>query len=200
VLSPHLVEAGFGLPPEDGKNKPAGPLIVSVGGVEIRIGGRIDRVDIAELDGELGFWVIDYKTGRATSYTSTSLDRLEKMQLTLYALAVEKVFFPGRKARPLGLAYWLVTDTGPKGVLPRRAMAWLSDPGAWTRFRDQLESWVATIVGRLREGRFPLAPLKDNCTDTCPFGQMCRISQSRNTGKVWDLGSVTQETTAAEDP
>ena len=183
--SPHLLEADFGVTgaPADSST----PLVISVGGVEVRIGGRIDRVDVAELDGELGFWVIDYKTGRSQNYTSAGLARLEQMQLSLYALAVEKVFLPGRKARPLGLAYWLVTDTGPKGVLPRQAMAWHSDPDAWAKFRGQLEGWVAKLVGRLREGRFPLAPRSDNCTETCQFGQVCRISQSRNLGKAWDL-------------
>jgi len=180
--APHLLEADFGV-----TGAPAAPLVISVGGVEVQIGGRIDRVDVAELDGELGFWVIDYKTGRAQNYTSTSLSNLEKMQLTLYALAVERVFYPGRKARPLGLAYWMVTDTGPKGVLPRQAMGWQSDPDAWAKFRGQLEAWVAKLVSQLRAGRFPLAPRSENCTETCSFGQVCRISQSRNTGKTWEL-------------
>jgi ATP-dependent helicase/nuclease subunit B len=197
-LSPRLLEADFGVPPTDPQAGSEDPLVISVGGVEVRIGGRIDRVDVAELGGELGFWVIDYKTGRSAQYTSTSLSRFEKMQLTLYALALERVFFPGRKARPLGLAYWLVTDIGPKEVLPRQAMAWLSDRDAWAKFRDQLEAWVTKLVGRMREGRFPLAPRSENCTETCSFGQVCRISQSRNIGKVWDLHRVTDTLTLTE--
>jgi ATP-dependent helicase/nuclease subunit B len=156
----------------------------------VRIGGRIDRVDIAELDDGLGFWVIDYKTGRSTNYTPAQLQRFEKLQLPLYALAVERVFFPGRKARPLGLAYWLVADRGPKAVLPGRQVAgWLSDPTKWAAFRTQLEEWVAKLVGRVRDGQFPLAPRSPTCTETCSFGQVCRISQSRHVGKVWDLAA-----------
>jgi ATP-dependent helicase/DNAse subunit B len=191
-LDPRLLEADFGLPAErvqsaSGADEIA-PLIISFDGVEVRIGGRIDRVDIAELEDGLGFWVIDYKTGRGANYTGAQLANFEKLQLPLYALAVERVFFPSRKARPLGLAYWLVTDRGPKTVMPgRQAVGWLSDPKQWATFRKQLEEWVAKLVGRVREGHFPLAPRSANCTETCPYGQVCRISQSRNVGKVWEL-------------
>jgi RecB family exonuclease len=195
VLTPQLLEADFGLP---SGNRPIqsptsrdviAPLTIQVGDVEVRIGGRIDRVDVAELRGELGFWIVDYKTGRSAHYPGTEISRLEKLQLSLYALAAERVFFPGRSARPLGLAYWLVMGEGPKRVTPgaRSDLAWLADPEKWTKFREQLEHWVATVVSKIRDGRFPLAPRSENCTDTCSFGKVCRISQSRNVGKVWDL-------------
>lgn len=195
ALDPRLLEADFGLPAAVPQVQGAAStaetesLVLNVGGVEVRIGGRIDRVDVAEVEGGLGFWVIDYKTGRAVSYTASELARFEKLQLPLYALAVERVFFPGRQARPLGLAYWLVTDSGPKTVSPgvKQALGWLNDPKKWATFRKQLEEWVAKVVGRIREGHFPLAPRSEHCTDRCSFGQVCRISQSRNVGKVWEL-------------
>jgi ATP-dependent helicase/nuclease subunit B len=193
-LSPRLLEADFGFAADNpvqpvGTTEGIGPLVIEIGGIEVRIGGRIDRVDVAELGGELGFWIIDYKTGRSANYSSTELSRMEKLQLSLYALAVERVFFPGRVARPLGLAYWLVTDEGAKPVLPgaRSPTAWLADPKKWAKFREQLEGWVAKLVERIRAGQFPLAPRSDHCTDTCSYGQVCRISQSRNVGKTWDL-------------
>lgn len=195
TLAPRLLEADFGLPATTPQVQSAAaaegvaPLVISVNGVEVRIGGRIDRVDVAELDDGIGFWVIDYKTGRSANYTAAELAKFQKLQLPLYALAVERVFFPGRRARPLGLAYWLVTDRGPKPVLPgtRQALGWLSDPKQWATFRKQLEEWVTKVVGRIRDGHFPLAPRSDTCTDTCSFGPVCRIGQSRNVGKVWDL-------------
>jgi RecB family exonuclease len=195
ALDPRLLEADFGLPAPTTQVQPAAtvggvpPLTIFVNGIEVRIGGRIDRVDVAELDDGVGFWVIDYKTGRSANYTAADLAKFQKLQLPLYALAVERVFFPGRKARPLGLAYWLVTDQGPKPVLPgaRQALGWLSDPKKWVTFRKQLEEWVAKMVGRIRDGQFPLAPRSDNCAETCSFGQACRIAQSRNVGKTWEL-------------
>jgi hypothetical protein len=185
---PHLFEADFGLPAPDGQ-APLPPLVIREGEVEVRVSGRIDRVDLAELeDGGVGFWIIDYKTGRASHYTGADLAEYRRLQLTLYALAVEAVVLEGRRARPLGLAYWLVGEGGPKVVLPPRAPAqWLDETGRWPALRDRLREWVATLVGNIRRGAFPLAPRSEHCTQTCPFGQVCRISQARGVGKVWDL-------------
>ena len=66
---PHELEAEFGLPANPGETK-RDPLVVTIGDVEVRIGGKIDRVDIAELPGGVGFWVIDYKTGSGQYYTA----------------------------------------------------------------------------------------------------------------------------------
>ena len=133
--------------------------------------------------------MIDYKTGKAANYTAAQVERFEKLQLPLYALAEERVLFGGRPARPLGLAYWLVTDTGPKPVLPggRSATAWLASAEPWAKFRARLEGWVATLAGNIRAGTFPLRPRDDNCTDTCPYAQVCRIAQSRHVPKDWRL-------------
>ena len=179
---PAAFEAAFGGP---GAGVPEA-LTINVGGVEVRIGGVIDRIDTVELGTELGYWVIDYKTGRAANYTASQVERFEKLQLPLYALAVERVLFKDRPARPLGLAYWLVTDAGAKPVLPagkRSLLTWLADPGRWAKFRDQLEAWVATLATRIRSGDFPLSPRSDHCTDTCGFGPVCRIAQGRDAGK-----------------
>ncbi|HEX3147610.1 MAG TPA: PD-(D/E)XK nuclease family protein [Gemmataceae bacterium] len=195
-LGPTHMEAGFGLPPSGTSvDEEYGPLVLDVGGVEVRIGGRIDRVDVAELEDGLGFWVIDYKSGRATNYTASELARFEKLQLPLYALAVERVLYPGQPVRTLGLAYWLVTDSGPKTVSPgtRQALGWFSDPKKWATFRTQLEAWVAGLVGHIRAGRFPLAPRSEHCTDTCSFGTVCRIAQSRNSAKAWELALPTAD-------
>jgi ATP-dependent helicase/DNAse subunit B len=181
ALRPHAFEVNFGLGGE------AGPLIVRHEDIEVRIGGRVDRVDLTELDdGSVGFWVIDYKTGRSGYHTATDVQSLLKLQLPLYALAVERLIVEG--GRPLGLAYWLVADGGPKPALPGRAVtAWLKATDHWQRFRDQLERWVATLARHIRGGEFPLRPRAPDCTDTCRFGQVCRIAESRSVEKNWNL-------------
>jgi ATP-dependent helicase/nuclease subunit B len=190
---PHHFEAAFGnergdSPPADGQATMP-HLTIHVGNVEVRIGGRIDRIDVDEIADGLGFWVIDYKTGRSAHHTSKELERFEKLQLPLYALAAERLFFAGQRSRPLGLAYWMVTENGPKPALPagRQALAWLASAERWQRFREQLQAWIVALAGRMRQGMFPLAPRSEQCTTTCQFGEVCRITQSRATGKVWDL-------------
>jgi ATP-dependent helicase/nuclease subunit B len=184
---PHLFEVNFGLPPEDDTTIPHGPLIIRTDSFEVRISGRIDRVDLAELpDGSVGFWIIDYKTGRTASYTGTALAEFRRLQLTLYALAVQEVLLAGRQSRPLGLAYWLVADTGPKVVLPaRKETLWLAETERWRQVRAKLEGLIIELIQHVRSGEFPLQPRDEHCTQTCDFGQICRIAQARSVAKEW---------------
>ncbi len=184
---PYRFEVDFGMSTAEAG---AGPLIIRVEDIEVRISGRIDRVDTADLpDGEgVGFWIIDYKTGSASHYTGSDLKEFRRLQLTLYALAVEEVLLAGQQARPLGLAYWLVTDTGPKIALPgRNQVLWLEETAGWRQVREQLQRWVATLVANIRQGVFPLKPRSENCTQMCDYGQICRITQARAVDKPWEL-------------
>jgi ATP-dependent helicase/DNAse subunit B len=184
---PAFFEVDFGLPARDGA--PAtGPLVIRMDGVEVRISGRIDRVDVADLGDEAGFWIIDYKTGRSAHYTGTDLREFRRLQLTLYALAVEQVLLADRRARPLGMAYWLVSENGPKVVLPARgAVAWFQETERWREVREQLQRWVATLADNIRRGVFALRPRSELCTQTCEFSQVCRITQTRWVEKAWHL-------------
>jgi ATP-dependent helicase/DNAse subunit B len=184
---PAFFEVDFGLRSADDV-VPTGPLVIRVDDVEVRISGRIDRVDVADLGGGVGFWIIDYKTGRSSHYTGTDLREFRRLQLTLYALAVEQVLLADRDARPLGLAYWLVSENGPKVVLPARgAVTWFQETAHWREVREQLQRWVATLVGNIRRGVFALRPRSEHCTQICDFAQICRISQARWLEKSWDL-------------
>jgi ATP-dependent helicase/DNAse subunit B len=185
---PQFFEIDFGLPPEEGGESPHGPLIIRDGDMEVRISGRIDRVDVAELGHETGFWIIDYKTGRGEFYTSKALVEFQRLQLTLYALAAEEVLLADRHARPLGLAYWLLSEQGPKVVLPtRRQTLWLGETERWRQVRETLREWTLTLVRHIREGVYPLKPRSELCTQTCDFGQVCRITQARSVRKDWSL-------------
>jgi ATP-dependent helicase/nuclease subunit B len=187
VPRPMYLEKGFGMAPADA-DEPAPPLVIDADGVEVRLGGRIDRVDVAETEAGTFFWIIDYKTGHSANYSAASLRTFARLQLTLYALAAERVLFADRGARPLGLAYWLVTDSGPKVVLPTRSPhAWFKSADEWAKVRSLLERLVADLVRHIRAGDFPLEPRSETCTETCPYSQVCRITQGRGAGKPWEL-------------
>jgi ATP-dependent helicase/nuclease subunit B len=197
---PYHFEIDFGLPSPDG-NEIHGPLVIRVDGVEIRISGRIDRVDMAELsDGTAGFWIIDYKTGSSAHHTGSDLAQFRRLQLTLYALAVEEVLLADRKARPLGLAYWLVGEKGPKVALPARTeILWLTETTKWRAVRETLQGWVTSLVSHIRAGAFQLQPRSDKCTETCAYGQICRITQARAVSKPGLLELPVQMTPIPED-
>jgi len=199
---PERFEEAFGLSTAQGQ---AAPLVLNHAGVEVRLGGRIDRVDFAEVDDGIGFWIIDYKTGKGTNYDPKDLREFRRLQLMLYALAVQEVLLAGQAARPLGLAYWLVTDCGPKQVMPakRHAMSWLGNAGAWREVQETLRGWVARLVGDLRQGEFVLQPRDEDCTNTCDFAEVCRIGASRlvveGRPRRLELPVLEAEQTLAED-
>jgi ATP-dependent helicase/DNAse subunit B len=157
-------------------------LVVTSDNLEIRIRGRIDRIDVVDLeDGGQGFWIIDYKTGRSSNYSGPAIDRFTALQMSLYAYAASEQVADCRARRPLGLAYWFPTR-GAKVV-----KRWPSE-NDWLAMRDRIKAVLIEIVGRIRAGEFPLHPNNpDNCTATCDFGQMCRIAQSRGIEKNWML-------------
>ncbi|HKI31877.1 MAG TPA: PD-(D/E)XK nuclease family protein [Gemmataceae bacterium] len=188
VPRPLYLEEGFGTTPAEGE-EPSPPLVIAGDGIEVRLGGRIDRVDVAQTDAGTFFWIVDYKTGRSSNYSAASLKSFQRLQLTLYALAVERVLLAGQEARPLGLAYWLVTDTGPKVVLPgdRKHHGWFKSADEWAKVSRLLEGLVTDLVKHIRAGDFPLEPRSDTCTETCPYSQVCRIAQGRGVGKKWEL-------------
>jgi ATP-dependent helicase/nuclease subunit B len=191
--APSYFEVDYGLPGVGGQ-MPYGPLVIRDEEIEVRISGRIDRVDVAEIEGETVFWIIDYKTGRSANYTGVHLAEFRRLQLTLYALAAQQVLLADRNARPLGLAYWLVTESGPKVALPLRSpLLWLEQTRHWREVREQLQKWVLTLARNIRGGMFPLEPREEHCTQTCDFGQICRITQARGIEKTERLPLPTVE-------
>ena len=82
--------------------------------------------------------------------------------------------------RPLGLAYWLITDAGAKRMLPKKEIDWFEDADAWPMFREQLERVVIRIVSSIRAGDFRLAPRSKDVCKYCDFNTVCRINQHRD--------------------
>ena len=86
------------------------------------------------------------------------------------------------------LAYWMVTENGPKVALPNKGpLTWFHETERWREVRERLQTWVTTLAAHIRQGVFALKPRSEHCTQTCEFGQVCRISQSRSVGKAWSL-------------
>src|SRR5262249_35465630 len=106
-------------------------------------------------------------------------------------LAAQEVLLADCKARPLGLAYWLVADSGPKVALPvyPKHLAWFREGEGWRAIREQLEAWVVKLVTSIRQGQFPLKPRSELCTQTGGVAQGGRTSQARSAveNKTWQL-------------
>lgn len=166
---PHLYEESFG-----GFSK---PFVLEHQGESVRLVGTIDRIDVAEQDDGLVFWVIDYKTGAKGGFTSKAVKDLRVLQLPVYAMVAERKLGDERQsARPEGLIYWLVGQSeGAKDVAP--------DPFNWPQLRTSVSEKIIGIVGDIRRGRFPLKPADEDCTSQCDYATACRIAQMRSVEK-----------------
>lgn len=170
VPRPYLFEESFG-----GR---AAPLVLEHEGESVRLVGTIDRVDIAEDEDGLVFWVIDYKTGAKRSFTSKAVKDLRVLQLPVYAIVAErKLGDERRSARPKGLIYWLLGQSeGAKDVAP--------NPFDWPQLRRSVSEKIIGIVRDIRSGRYPLMPADDDCTSQCDYATACRIAQLRSLEKT----------------
>ncbi len=59
-------------------------------------------------------------------------------------------------------------------------------PVDWAGFKDQLADYILALVARLRAGEFPIASQKKDCPQFCDFRSICRVSEVRMVGKVWN--------------
>ncbi len=196
-LRPAHFEVSFGLKPRT--NEELDPLSTETpfelicDGDTIRFSGRIDRIDIGVVGGEVVFNILDYKTGSSKSIKSRNLESGVSLQLPLYALAVQELLMIDRRAAPWRVGYWFVKEKGFDAAgLPQfyeRAEVGLRETSDWQSLRGNLLNRVAALVRGIRAGNFPVFNLDQQCTSRCPYRTICRIGQIRSLGKIWSSGS-----------
>lgn len=168
-LMPTHFEAEFGSS-RGASDRP--PFTIEHNGERLSLRGVIDRIDS---DGN-NFWVIDYKTGRKPP-TATEIEKFQKVQLPLYAMAAEQLLFDNGLS-PSGMAYWLFNKTGPTRFPKKHSKNY-----RWEDYRETLVGWTIGLAKAIRSGQFILAPRDEKCTALCKFGPVCRIGQSRRLHK-----------------
>ncbi len=191
-LRPAHFEVSFGQKARgtaDPLSKPD-PLVLSQAGEQIRVAGRIDRIDVGRCGSVQVFSIVDYKSG-SRAPTAPKADAVPdglSLQLELYALAAQEVLFEGN-ATGLAAGYWHLRAKGYKSW---RAMAQAAGPGqppqidpAWASWREQIVRKVLELVRGIRSGEFPVYSLDENCTGRCAFRTVCRVNQVRSLEKVW---------------
>lgn len=159
---PFAFELGFGTPGD-----PLPPLTVELDGcAPVAFRGRIDRVDRTP-DGSR-MYVYDYKTGNPgelTGITGDPVMRGRRLQLALYAMAVQRAY----PSAEVGAYYWFTRERGEAAFAGFQLDA---------TARSRLEHVLATIVGGVSAGRFPAYPGDDgwygpqNCR-YCAYDRVC---------------------------
>jgi RecB family exonuclease len=140
-------------------------LIIRDGNDYFRLHGQIDRIDQAS---DTSVRIIDYKTGAPTDFNAKAIRAGEKLQLPLYALAVQEALQLGE---PVDGFYWHVQQGEPS-------------PGTLRDFKDGAEvgpsaaiklatekAWEA--VRGARVGNFEPHPPRRGCPSHCPVTGFC---------------------------
>jgi CRISPR/Cas system-associated exonuclease Cas4 (RecB family) len=180
--TPSYLELGFGIKAVPGDTDPRStdaPVSLSIGGMDLTIRGKVDRVDT---DVKGNFVIIDYKTGSAPK--KENMAKGYNMQLPLYMMACEKLL--GLKAAG-GAYYQLRQGSGfgmnfmtaaPEhfdefGIGPRSKMDLQAD------FRKCCENVKMALDG-MANGRFhPVNDLDAERCKYCLFDKVCRKDEMR---------------------
>ena len=157
-------------------------------GAEVRIAGKIDRID-RTADGR--FVVFDYKTGRMPS--AADMDTGLNLQLPLYLLAAESLFEEIGLREGAGAAYLMLRDLedcGRKGLFAdatHRNTAYVAsgrygmyDHEAYRQRLDAVRGFVLSYARSMRRGVFHVTthdPAK--ICPHCPYQQSCRLDPQR---------------------
>jgi RecB family exonuclease len=188
-LLPAKFETAFGTPRPgyEPVNEPAAEnlpaLVFGDGPNAVRVGGRIDRIDVGEVDGCVVYTVIDYKTGRRSGGKIDSVESGRKLQLALYALAVARLEIAGPAGRPWHMGYWHVKETGfapeTKQKQSKSGEPLPMEDAAWDALVETLDRLIPRLAGGIRAGVFAIYNADDTCTSGCPYNTICRVAQIR---------------------
>ncbi|MBI3864668.1 MAG: exodeoxyribonuclease V subunit gamma [Planctomycetia bacterium] len=160
-------------------------LLVGTGESAVRVGGRIDRIDVGLVEGRTVFTVIDYKTGRNANARIDTVETGRRLQLALYALAVLRLDIAAPAGRPWQMGYWYIRDTGfatwfkKKGRGTGDEQLPPIEEAVWTALIGTLEAKIPQLAAGIRRGSFAVENIDDDCTSGCAYRTICRVAQVR---------------------
>ncbi len=161
------------------------PLIFGTAESAVRVGGRIDRIDVGLVEGRAVFTVIDYKTGRRARASFDTAETGRTLQLALYALAVLRLEIAGPQAQPWQMGYWHLRETGfisdakTKKSKPGEPLLAIDD-AVWSALVQTLDEIIPRLAAGIRTGKFPVDNADPHCTSGCPYNTICRVAQIRS--------------------
>jgi ATP-dependent helicase/DNAse subunit B len=162
---------------------------LDLGGEQVLVTGRIDRIDIGQVGGRTVFNVIDYKSGQRPTLTREKVLSGERLQPALYVMAAQALLFGDDKATPLWAGYWSMKNgvtTSDKYSL-RCTVEGGEPTESWSELKPAVTARIREFVHAIRAGQFPVASRDPDCTSRCEFSTVCRVSQIRSLGKQWPV-------------
>jgi ATP-dependent helicase/nuclease subunit B len=185
---PQFVELEFGDVPQTGE--PARPRLPSFltfgeGEFQVRVRGKIDRVDVGRRGTNTAFAVIDYKTRQGRSFDLEDVASGVALQLAIYASAIRRSGVLGAQADLFQIAYWNLTRSGCVGALKGSSKKRLGpiNSSLAENIEQLLHAVVPKIAFGIRSGQFPVHNADRTCTNWCPYSTVCRVNQIRSIEK-----------------
>ncbi len=194
-LKPAVFEVSFGTPHSSSQiiDEELHPcLTFGHDTAETKIRGRIDRIDVGEINGQPVFNIVDYKTGRKISGAASQVKSGRSLQLVLYALATQRLNLVGDSSLPIQAGYWFLRDTGwtPITKPPKAGPNGLEQHADWLALVDVLDDLIPRLAAGIRAGQFPVYNSDKDCTAYCPYKTTCRVTQIRpleeSLNKLWE--------------
>jgi ATP-dependent helicase/DNAse subunit B len=173
---------------DEGPHDPASqakPVVLTTAVGDLRLRGRIDRVDRISFGDVHGLLVVDYKTGRLPSDADLTAGR--NLQMLLYAAAAKDILGEdcvGGVFHHVGQATGRFERFFAAVTAGRGAEPYKEDE----KYPEKLQAAMATVerfVRQMAGGQFDALPTHD-CPSYCPFRTICQFSPSRAERKEGD--------------
>ncbi len=170
-FEPAYFELDFGRPPaKPGQEFDA--LVLEHEGHKVRIGGRIDRIDIGTSKNYRSVRIIDYKSGSR----NTPISEIEEgtvLQIPLYLKAAVESIVPG--GVPHDGVYYTFREMEMKGYRDRETREPVRGK-EWESYIDIAVGSACSAAQGIREGHFPHKPGK--CDKYCEFKVLCTSART----------------------
>ncbi|WP_425448501.1 PD-(D/E)XK nuclease family protein [Dethiothermospora halolimnae] len=174
-LLPHEFEVRFGYE-ED--------FIVSMDKREVKLLGKIDRIDITEDENE--HMVYDYKHSSYGRKSIKDITNGTSLQLPVYIMSQMD-----KKREVIAGGYLIIKDGNnhielikkeKKSYVGKSRGNGILTDGDWDKLLEEVKTKIGNYVDGIYKGRFALNPVV--CDDYCPLKNMCRYNQERINRKV----------------
>ena len=154
----------------------------------VEISGKIDRIDISEVNGKKVGIIIDYKYGQ-TEFKLADLEDGLDLQLPIYILALKDSF----KITPIAAEIYALKTTKKTGIYNQELIDNLNlnikpnkkslsvDSKEFNKLLQGAENYILKFSKEIHNGRIELAPANiDYCGEgNCDFANVCRIDKWR---------------------
>lgn len=186
-LRPDQFELSFGFDRQTKMQKP--PLILGQGATEVRLAGRIDRIDLLKVGDLTLYGLIDYKSGSMPKCDDKTVGSGRSLQLLVYSLAIEELGLLGEQPLLAQVGYWGLRDQGFVSSADTPNLTTREVDEDWKQLMETAKGVVPRLVASLRNGEFPPFNTDESCTSYCPYKTVCRVNQIRpleeSLQKVW---------------